>query len=149
MYFCGNIVCAAQALGASMRKSVNLASKASSTVARQDRLLCHLLFRAWMSLVVNPKHMFHGQLGVALRRSQAFVPEHFLDGTQICPFFQHVSPERVPQCVRMHVRRQAFCHCDCFDDAAHAACRQPPSPLIDEESRSVLAPACKQFVARW
>ena len=65
--------------------------------------------------------------------------EHFLDGAQVCAFFQHVGAEGVAQSVWVDVGRESFGNGDLLDDASYAACGEAPSPLVDEKRRSVLA----------
>ena len=78
-----------------------------------------------MRLVVHLEHVLHRQLRVALRSSEAFVAEQFLNGAQVGAFFQHVRAESVAQSVRMHVRRKAFGDRNFLDDAADAARGEP------------------------
>ena len=63
------------------------------------------LLGARVGLIVDLQHMLHGQLGVALRCGEAFMAQQFLNGTQVCSFFQHVGAESVAQSVRMNVWR--------------------------------------------
>jgi|HubBroStandDraft_4_1064222.scaffolds.fasta_scaffold18354_3 hypothetical protein len=62
------------------------------------------LLRAGMRLVVDLQHMFHRQLGIALRSGEAFVPEQFLNSPEVGAFLQHVRTESMAQCVRVDVR---------------------------------------------
>ena len=59
-----------------------------------------------MRLVVNLLHLPHGQLRIPLRSRQTLMPQHLLDRPQIRPLLQHVRPKRMPQRMRMHIRRQ-------------------------------------------
>lgn len=57
-----------------------------------------------MSSIVDLKHMLHRKLGVALRRREPFVSEHFLDGAKVGTLLQHVRAESMAQRVRVDVR---------------------------------------------
>ena len=85
-----------------------------------------------MRLVINFQHVLHGQLRIALGCRKTLMAEHFLDGTQVCAFFEHVRAEGVAQRVRMHIGREPFCYSDLLDDAAHAASGKPAASLIDQ-----------------
>jgi hypothetical protein len=63
------------------------------------------LLRPGMRAVVHLEHLLHRELGVFLRRGEAFVPQHFLDGFQVGALSQQVSAERVSQGVGMDVGR--------------------------------------------
>ena len=92
-----------------------------------------------MRLVIYLEHVLHGELRIALRRGEPLVAKQFLNGTQVCALFEHVRTESVTQGVRMHIGREALCHCDLLDDASHAARGQTTTALIDEQCRAVLA----------
>ena len=78
-----------------------------------------------MRAVVHLRQLRGGQLRIPLRRRQALMTEQFLDSAQIRAFFQQMRAERVAQCVRMHIRREAAQNRDALDNAANAAGRQP------------------------
>ena len=105
------------------------------------------LLRPRMRLVVNLQHMLHRQLRIALRGSEAFVAEQFLNGAQVGAFFQHVRAESMAQRVRMHVRRKTFGDGNLLDDAADAARGEPAAAPVDEQRRRVLAAFRKNFLA--
>jgi hypothetical protein len=66
------------------------------------------------------------------------VSQHFLDGAQVSPLFEHVRAEGVAQSVRMNIGGEALGNRDFLDDAAYAAGGETPSALIDQERGSVL-----------
>src|SRR5439155_5227315 len=53
-----------------------------------------------MRLIVNVDQLLDGYLSVLLRGRQAYVPEHLLDGAEVCALGQEVRGERVPQGMR-------------------------------------------------
>ena len=100
-----------------------------------------------MRLVVDLQHMFHRQLRVALRSSETFVAEQFLNGAQVGAFLQHVRAEGMTQCVRMHVRGKTFGDGNLLDDAADAARGEPPAAPVNEQRGRVLAAFRKNLLA--
>src|SRR5215472_3333986 len=91
-----------------------------------------------MGLIVNLQNMLHRELRVALRGGEALVSEQFLDGAQVCAFFQHVRAERVAQRVRMHVGGKALGDGDLLDDASNASGSKASAALVDQKGVRVL-----------
>ena len=79
------------------------------------------LFRARMGAVVDLGDLGCGELGVALGGGEAFVAEEFLDGAEVCAFFEHVGSEGVAEGVGMGFVGQSVGDGEGFDDAADAA----------------------------
>ena len=95
------------------------------------------LFGPRMGLIVDMYHLLDRKLSVALRGRKALVAEHLLNRAQVRALFQHVSSERMPQGVWMHIRRQAFGHRDLLDDPAHAAGGEPAAAKVDQQGRRI------------
>ena len=92
-----------------------------------------------MRLIVDLQHVLHGELRVALGGREALVAEEFLNGAQVCAFFQHVRAEGVAQSVRMHIGRKAFGDGDFFDDPADTSRGEASAALVDEQGGSGFA----------
>ncbi len=73
------------------------------------------------------------ELGITLGGGEALMPEEFLNGPQISPFFEHVRTESVAKGMRMHIRRKAFGDGNALDYATYAARSEAASTLIDEQ----------------
>ena len=65
-----------------------------------------LLLGSGMRAVVDLGHLPDRQLRVSLRRGEPLMPQQLLDRPQIRALLQHVRAKRVPQRVRMDIRRQ-------------------------------------------
>ncbi len=94
-----------------------------------------------MRLVVHALHLPHGQLRIPLRRRQPLMPQHLLDRTQIRTLLQHVRAKRMPQSMRMHIRRQPATNRNLLHNPPHTASRQPASPSHRRRCRSTAHPA--------
>src|SRR5437879_6338469 len=121
----------------------------SAVLPREERLLLPRnprLLSPRMRLIVNLQHMLHRKLRVALSRRKAFVPQQFLDGPQVSPFFQHVSAKGVAQRVRVHVRRKPISDGNLLDDASNTTRSNASTALVDEQGRRTLARFPKKFL---
>ena len=51
----------------------------------------------WMKLLMQPLEMLPGHMRVYLGGGNIDMPEHYLDGTQVCTAFQEVAGKGVPE----------------------------------------------------
>ena len=62
------------------------------------------LFCSWVRAVVDLGELSGGELSVTLGGAEPLVAKQFLDGAQVCTFFQQMSAKGVAQSVRVNVR---------------------------------------------
>ena len=86
---------------------------------------------------------------VTLGGRQPLVAEQLLNGAQVGTLFQHVCAECVPQSVRVYVGRKTLGDGDAFNDAPHAARRQPAAALVHEQRGRALLHRAQKFLAPW
>ena len=86
-----------------------------------------------MCVVVDVHEVVEGDVGVALRRREAGVPEQFLYGAQVRAAFQHVRGEGVAQGVRGKMLRQPGVLAEFVEDARRLT--PVETPARSEERR--------------
>ena len=74
-----------------------------------------------MTGLIDANELFHGHMGVFLRRGQTLVAEQFLDGAQVRARTKHMGRKGVSESVRMNfqfLRKPADMMVDNMPDAA-------------------------------
>src|SRR2546428_342701 len=89
-----------------------------------------------MRLIVNVDELLDGYLRVLLRGRQAHVPEHFLDGAQVCALGQEVGGKGVPQRMRARLKVGAEPPDVLFHQAVDRPGGEPASTGVQEQRRA-------------
>ena len=66
-----------------------------------------------------------GDVGVDLSRRDISVPEHLLDGADICPVLNKMRGEGMPECVRRYTFEAAFLRVFFYEAVNHLTVQRP------------------------
>ena len=90
-----------------------------------------------MSLIVNLCEVLEIKVRIHLRRRDAGVAEHFLNGAQVAARLQHVGSERMSEHVRVDVAGEALLCAPGFQSQLHRTRADRFAALVQEQRAGV------------